>query len=198
MAPKGKKKKDVAVKKSDDDIPDELQDLPEKTLRDRIEVFNFRHTKAMQERNFMQLEKDMVNRFYEITRDEVKQISAKLLNKDRLMEMMERDHRVHIKVHEQKVQNLEYEHKNAREAVQQEGDVAIDQELESHQENIRAMQGEKVKHRQDLNEQQLAKNEEVRMFKDTFARNLQKLREEFEKQVEDLVSDLELRRAVEI
>ena len=25
----------------------------------------------MQERNFMQLEKDMVNRFYEITRDEV-------------------------------------------------------------------------------------------------------------------------------
>jgi hypothetical protein len=178
-------------------------------LRDRIEVFNFRHNKAEKERNFMQLEKDMVNRFYEITRDEVKQISAKLLNKDRLMEMMERDHRVHIKVHEQKVQNLEYEHKNAREAVQQEGDVAIDQELESHQENIQLMQEEKVKHRQDLNEQQLAKNEEVRMFKDTFARNLQKLREDFdanhqklqeeyEKQVEDLISDLELRRAVEI
>merc|ERR1719331_3223209 len=47
------------------------------------------------------------------------------------------------------------------------------------------------------------------MFKDTFARNLQKLREDFdlnhhklqreyEKQVEDLIADLELRRAVEI
>lgn len=37
--------------------------------------------------------------------------------KDRKMEMMEKDHRVHIKVHEQKVQNLEYEHKNSAKEV---------------------------------------------------------------------------------
>ena len=51
--------------------------------------------------------KDNVNRFYEITKQEVKQIEAELLHMDRFMETMERDHRVYIKVHEQKVQNLE-------------------------------------------------------------------------------------------
>jgi hypothetical protein len=209
MGKKGKKGKGADVKKADDEIPEEFRDLSEKVLRDRIEVFNFRHNKAEKERNYMQLEKDMVNRFYEITRDEVKQISAQLLNKDRLMEMMERDHRVHIRVHEQKVQNLEYEHKNERSKVQLEGEVSIGKELESHSEAIKGMQSEKVKYRMELNEQQLAKNEEVRMFQDGFARNLQKLREDFEqnhqklqeeydKQVEDLIAELELRRAVEI
>merc|ERR1711985_12205 len=111
-----------------EEIPEEFGDLTIPQLREKIEAFQYRLNKSAKERNYMQLEKDMVNRFYQITKDEVKQISAKLLNKDRLMEMMERDHRVHIKVHEQ----------------------------------------------------QLAKNEEVRMFKDTFARNLQKLREDFE------------------
>jgi len=205
---KGKKGKKEPEQKAED-IPEELRDLSAPQLRERIEVFQFRLHKTEKERNYMQLEKDMVNRFYEITREEVKQISAELLNKDRMMEMMERDHRVHLKVHEQKVQNLEYEHKNARTAVQGEGEVGLTQELEGHTETLRDMQGEKVKYRQELSEQQLAKNEEVRMMQDGWTRNLHKLREDFdhnhrelqreyEKQVEDLIADLELRRAVEI
>ena len=49
-----------------------------------------------------------VHRFYDITKHEVKQCEAEILNKCSKMEMIERDHRTHLKVHEQKVLNLEY------------------------------------------------------------------------------------------
>merc|ERR1712087_627004 len=94
-----------------------------------------RLVKISKDRNYMQLEKDMVNRFYEITKQEVKQIDAELLDMDKQMEMLLRDHRVHIKVHEQKVQNLEYEHKESRRQVNHGGDMAIQKEREMHSEH---------------------------------------------------------------
>merc|ERR1711912_101297 len=112
------------------------------------------------ERNYMQLEKDMVNRFYEITKQEVKQIEAELLNMDRQMEMLERDPRVHIKVHEQKVQNLEYEHKNSKRTVTQEGDMGIQKERDIHTDNVMRMNREKIDIKRELKDQQLAKVED--------------------------------------
>merc|ERR1719183_2516176 len=124
----GKKGKKAKEKEPEEDIPDDLADLSRAALRDRIEAFKYRFNKAAKDRNYMQLEKDMVNRFYDITKQEVKQIEAELLNMDRQMEMLERDHRVHIKVHEQKVQNLEYEHKNSKRQVLQDGEMSIQTE----------------------------------------------------------------------
>jgi len=142
MGKKGKKKKGEKVE-LEEEIPQDLKELSVPMLRDRIEAFHYRLNKAMKERNYMQLEKDMVNRFYEITKQEVKQIEAELLNMDRQMEMLERDHRVHIKVHEQKVQNLEYEHKNSKRQVGQEGDMGIQKERDIHTDNVVRMNREK-------------------------------------------------------
>merc|ERR1719327_2190511 len=157
----------------------------------------------------MQLEKDMVNRFYEITKNEVQQVEAELLNMDRQMKMMERDHRVHIKVHEQKVQNLEYEHKNNSRQVQQEGEMSIQYECEEHGNRVVDMSKEKEQIKKDLKERQLANEDDVKMLRQGFAKNLGKLRETFEanhkqlerqyeEQVATLKVDLELRRKVEI
>merc|ERR1719502_89271 len=158
----------------------------------------------MKERNYMQLEKDMVNRFYEITKGEVAQIEAELLSIDRQMEMLERDHRVHIKVHEQKVQSLEYEHKNSKREVSQEGDMGIQKERDIHTDNVVRMNSEKIDIKRQLKDQQLANEEDVKMLRQGFAKALGKLRETFEQnhrqleaqyeeQVEQLRIDLELK-----
>lgn len=207
MGKKGKKKKNVAEER--DPIPADLQDYTIGMLKDRIDAFNHRLMKAMKDRNYMQLEKDMVNRFYEITKQEVKQIEAELLNMDRQMEMLERDHRVHIKVHEQRVQNLEYEHKNAKGQVKNGGDMSIQQEREMHKDRVLQMNKEKLDIKRDLKEQQLENEDDVKMMCQGFAKSLMKLRETFEhnhkqlekhyeQQVEELKIDLELRRKVEI
>eukprot|EP00971_Amphidinium_carterae_P020713 408274-Amphidinium_carterae.1 len=86
---------------------------------------------------------------------EVKQIEAELLNMDRQMEMLERDHRVHIKVHEQKVQNLEYEHKNSRKQVQLDGEMSVQKEKELHTEHGANMNKDKQEIKRELRERQL-------------------------------------------
>jgi len=208
MGKKGKKKKNEA-KAPEEDIPPDLKELSVPMLRDRIDAFNYRLSKAAKDRSYMQLEKDMVNRFCEITKGEVKQIEAELLNMDRQMEMLERDHRVHIKVHEQKVQNLEYDHKNSRRQVQEEGFGGIKKERAMHADRVIQMNKEKVDTKRDLKEQQLANEDDVKMLRQGFAKSLGKLRETFEQnhrhletqyeeQVEQLKIDLELRRKVEI
>jgi hypothetical protein len=151
----------------------------------------------------------MVQRFYDISRQEVKQCEAELLNKDRLMETMERDHRVHIEVHKQKVQNLQYEHKNQRGHVQQDGEVNLQAELDTHTQSIHAMSKEKAAIRYELRELQTNYEGDTRTYKNGFEKALFKLREsleanhqllveQYEEQVKELKQDLELRRAVEI
>lgn len=208
MGKKGKKKK-VPDKDPDADLDPDLKGLSIPSLQDRINLFQDRFIKISRDRNYMQLEKDMVNRFYEITKQEVKQIDAELLDMDRTMEILLRDHRVQIKVHEQKVQNLEYEHKESRRQVNHGGDSSVQQEREEHGERVLGMNREKLDIKRDLREQQLKDEEEVEMMRKGFAKSLQKLRETFEhnhhdlfeqyeRQVEELKIDLELRRKVEI
>lgn len=193
----------------EEDIPGDLKELSQPMLKDRIEAFHYRLNKAMKERNYMQLEKDMVNRFYEITKQEVKQIEAELLNMDRQMEMLERDHRVHIKVHEQKVQNLEYEHKNGKRQVTQEGEMSIQKERDIHTDNVVRMNREKMDIKAELERTRLANVEDVGVLNKRFRSQLEKLRQTFEQnhrqlesqyeeQVQQLRIDLELKAKVEV
>ena len=77
-------------------------------LKERSDAASYQYTKSAKERNFMQVEVDLVQRLYDITKSEVKESAAQLIAMDRQMEMMEKDHRVNLKVYEQKVQNLSY------------------------------------------------------------------------------------------
>jgi len=203
----GKKKK--VEKDPDEHIDPDLKDLPVAALRDRIDAFQHRFAKISKDRNYMQLEMDMVNRFYGITKSEVSQHDAELLDMDRQMEALERDHRVHIKVHEQRVQNLEYEQKESRRQVHQGGDMAIQKEREDHCERVWNMNSEKMDIKRDLREHQLKNEDDVKMMRHGFAKGLQKLRdtfehnhqqllEQYERQVEELKVDLELRRKVDL
>jgi len=210
---KGKKKGKGGDGPEQEVIPVEFLELTRKQLEEKIETFEYRLHKAAKDRNYMQLEKDMVNRFYDITRREVKQLEAELLNKDRQMETMEKDHRVNIKVYEQKVQNLEYEHKNNRSEVQDEGERAIQDELSQHSKHVSKMQSEKKDIQAQLRETQLANEDDVRSRMRNFKTALERLRNEgpdsfearhkqlekqYEDQVEQLKADLELQRKVEI
>lgn len=209
MGKKAGKKKKSEDKAPEEQIPTEFKELSIPNLRDRIEAFQYRFNKAAKDRNYMQLEKDMVNRFYEITKSEVKQIEAELLNMDKQMEILERDHRVLIKVYEQKVQNREYEHKETKRQVHDGGAMDLQKEREVHSEHVLAMNKEKLDIKRDLKEQQLENEDDVKMMRQGFAKSLQKLRdtfehnhsllmEQYEEQVEQLKVDLELRRKVEI
>jgi len=209
MGKKGKKAAKAEVVQEEEVIPEEFKDLTIPQLREKIEAYTYRLNNAAKERNYIQLEKDMVNRFYEITRQEKAQIEATLLNKGRHMEQMERDHRVHIRVYEQKVQNLEYEHKQELAAVASEEKQILAEELEAHEDKLQEFETIKKQQAQQLFERRLANDYDAKMLQSGLQKNLVKLRETFEanhqvllRRYEDLkdtlYEDLELRRRVEI
>jgi len=210
MAKKGKKNKKKQPESSDDEkYPEDLRNRNSQMLRDVIDSFGDTLGKYAKSRNYMQLEKDMVNRFYDITKNEVKTTEAKLLDMDWRMETLERDHRVQLKVHEQRVQNLEYEHRNDKRLVEQDGEAAIQKEREMHSDMVTNMNQEKLDIKRDLRDLQDSNQEEIRIVETSFARalqtlkgtfeqNHQNLQKQYEEQVEQLKIDLELRRKVEI
>ena len=68
--------------------------------------------KEAEDRNYMQLERDKINEFWEITKAELEERKAELRNRDRDAEELEEKHQVEIKVYKQKVKHLLYEHQN--------------------------------------------------------------------------------------
>ncbi|CAD7933201.1 unnamed protein product [Amoebophrya sp. A25] len=206
MGKKGKKKEPEEV---EEEIPEEFKDLSTPMLLEKIQGLQYRLVKVSKERNYMQLENDMVHRFYEITKQEVKQCDAEISNKSSKQEMIERDHRTHLKVHEQKVLNLEYEHKNNRRLVLADGEESVLAEKEVHKAKTSGLTSTKDQLKQDGQTRKLADQEDLRMLKTGFERNLKKLRETFEgnhgqleksyeEQIAELKRDLELKRKCEI
>ena len=98
-------------------------------LKERSDAASYQYNKSAKERNYMQVEVDLVQRLYDITKTEVRigrtvlffqfvrviacfkrfvmfefcevgECESKLISMDRQMEMMEKDHRVNLKVYE--------------------------------------------------------------------------------------------------
>merc|ERR1719265_1715512 len=112
-------------------------------------------------------------------------------------------------VHEQKVQNLEYEHKNSKRQVIQEGDMGIQKERDIHTDNVVNMNREKRQIKDEFRELQFSHAEDIKMMRMQFAKGLDKVRKTFEQnhealvaqyenQVEQLKIDLELKAKVEV
>jgi len=205
----GKKGKKVAKEDEEEEIPEEYRDMSIPMLREKIQGLQYRLVKVAKERNYMQLENDMVKRFYSITQHEVQQCEAEISNKASKMEMIERDHRTHLKVHEQKVLNLEYEHKNNRRLVLQDGEESVAAEKEVHKDRISKHSQDKAALRQEAEKLEADRQEECSHLKTGFTRSLGRLRETMEKQFHELVElyekqneelkiDLELKRKCEV
>lgn len=191
----------------DEGLDPELKCLSTSSLEDRINIFEDRYAKISRDRNHMQLEKDMITRFYDIAKQEVRQVEAQIIDKDRDMDSIQLNHRVQIKVHENSIHRLAYNHKDAWRSATQERDAAIQDDRESHSERARSMNHERLDISRDRWKQQLKGEEGVEMIRSGFAKNLRRLRESFERrqedmqaqyerQVEELKADLELEQRV--
>lgn len=152
---------------------------------------------------------DTISTFYDITRKEVTDLEREILDRDRVMEEMEKHHRVEVRVYIQKVKHLEYEHKNNLRRVEGRGDSQVHEEKEGHHERELSLKLAKQSLKLELKNQQLAYEMEIKAMKEMHQKNLDKLREDFENnlrafrgrleaRLERLRQDLELRRKVEI
>jgi len=178
-------------------------------LNSKITTLEKEKNKEEEYRNYMQLERDKVNAFWEITKKDLEDKKAELRNKDREMEEMEERHQVEIKVYKQKVKHLLYEHQNNITTLKADGEMALKLQQDEFAKREDDLQQDKRSLKLDLKEMELAHEDVVRQLKLDNAKEITKLRQEFElnakelqnkyeKKMKMLRDDLELRRKQEI
>ena len=168
MGKKGKKGRKKGKKQKDprETLPDNIQQMDIQTLQREIEVWRQRlfDTKVLRNKN--QNEKDLIKQFYEVTKQSVESIKSQIRNKDTDMEKLEDDHRVEVKVYNQKIKHLEHDHK-----------VSLTQlDVKSKE----TMKDEKNHHITTENKAILDKNEIKRQIVETDLSNISRVQKEME------------------
>ncbi|KAG5177420.1 growth-arrest-specific micro-tubule binding-domain-containing protein [Tribonema minus] len=202
---KGKAKKEEAAVVEET----EYDNMDLEMLHEVVPMLKQQLEKSMLDRNYVQLERDTIQTFYDISRREARDLGMNIAAKDREMELMEDNHRVEVRVYMQKVKHLEYEHRNNLRAVEAEGASLLGDESAQHGERDADLKCAKHDLKRSLAERELLNAEEISQVKAAHLKNLTKMREGFdgslaelrercEARLAQLEMDLELRRKVDV
>ncbi|CAM9940803.1 unnamed protein product [Ascophyllum nodosum] len=207
---KGKKgKKLQVVQEETGELDLEYDNMDLEMLQEVVPMLKQQLEKSMLDRNYVQLERDTVQTFYDITQREVKDLELKITAKDRETELMEDNHRVEVRVYVQKVKHLEYEHQNNVESIENEGKDLLGKETDLHGQRSSGLERSKKGLKSEVEERHLIYADEISQVKKGHVKTLTKMREEFETNLTELRArcdaklaqleeDLELRRKVGI
>lgn len=211
MGPKKKVKKAKKGMKEEEAIleePSEYDTMDVPMLKEVIQMLTQQLDKAQVDRNYVQHERDMIESFYDITKQEIQDHETQIMGKEREMEIMEDNHRVEVRVYAQKVKHLDYEHKQNLKRVQTDGTGYMDEERDLHEHRETVLRSKKQSLKLERKEQKVSNEDEIDQMKHAHEKNLTKLREQFEKnnaalerrcqeRLRDLHEALELRRKVD-
>ncbi|KAG7470664.1 hypothetical protein MATL_G00116200 [Megalops atlanticus] len=211
MPPKKKGGKKSAKKGKTPTVVDGLstEEMSKEQLEEHIVRLREELDREREERNYFQLERDKIHTFWEITKRQLEEKKADLRNRDREMEESEERHQVEIKVYKQKVKHLLYEHQNSLSEQKTEGviNTKLMQKEHSELENElrKGMRGLRVDIKeQELSNENLVKSlklkhdEEMTNMRHDFERQVREIEEKYNKKMQVLRQDLDLRRKTEI
>ncbi|KAJ3083031.1 Dynein regulatory complex subunit 4, partial [Quaeritorhiza haematococci] len=162
-----------------------------------------------EERNYFQLERDKISSFWEITKNELSESKAELLNKARELEELEEKHQVEIKVYKQKVKHLLYEYQNNVAHLQTDSERALQLDQEEHLSREQQLKRDKRALKLELKELELSHediikslkqkhDQEITRMRNDFERRAKELHAKYEKKMKVIRDELELKRKNEI
>ena len=102
MGPKkGGKGGGKAKKEPEKEEESEYDTMDLEMLREVVPMLRQQLDKAMLDRNYVQLERDSIQQFFDITHRDVTELELAVSAKEREMEMLEDNHRVELRVYQQ-------------------------------------------------------------------------------------------------
>lgn len=191
------------------DIPEEIKQLSMEDLQNEIETMRTRLVDSRVRRNYIQNEKEAIKKFYEISLKQAEDVDSKVRNQETLMQELDDNHRVEVKVYAQKIKHLEYDHKNELVKTAADGRRVMRDEDNDHIMTQNMAKKEKVDVRKQIKETELANIDYVDRQHEKHERALTKLREsydinlraleqKYQEKLDRLSEDLELRLKVEV
>lgn len=140
-----------------------------KMTREQLELYSHKILEEMErereERNYFQLERDNIRRFWEITRHKLEEAKSEIRNKERKNEELAEKHEKEIKLFKQKVKYLMYEHQTNLSETKAEQMVALKLSQDNHIDQENHLLKDKEDLRKLIKEQELEHVNEVRALK---------------------------------
>ncbi|XP_062860556.1 dynein regulatory complex subunit 4 [Trichomycterus rosablanca] len=185
------------------------EEMSKEQLEEHIVRLREELDREREERNYFQLERDKIHTFWEITKRQLEEKKADLRNRDREMEEAEERHQVEIKVYKQKVKHLLYEQQNNIAELKTEGVIATKLVQKEHadlenelRKGIRTLKVDLKE--QELSNENLTKNlklkhdEDITKLRNDFERQVREIEAKYEKKMQALRQEQDLRRKTEI
>lgn len=185
------------------------EEMSKEQLEEHIMRLREELDREREERNYFQLERDKIHTFWEITRRHLEENKCELRNRERELEEVEERHQVEIKVYKQKVKHLLYEQQNMLSELKAESIISTkllqDEHADLEKEQWKDMRSLKLElKQQELSSENVLKrihlkhDEETTDLRNDFARQVQEIGSKYEKRMQKLRQEEELRRKTEI
>lgn len=155
---KGKKKKGA---KEEPEPEDHYMQMKGEQLEITIANLREKLSDAKIKRNMLQIEKDMIHDFYHNTREEIKELEARISNFDTEMQNAEENQKTDTNSHMQKVKHLYYEHENSCNQVKAEAKNIMSSEHQNHGENEKLAQKNKQEKKDHYGQEEYANIAEI-------------------------------------
>ncbi|XP_067245156.1 dynein regulatory complex subunit 4 isoform X6 [Chanodichthys erythropterus] len=185
------------------------EEMSKEQLEEHIVRLREELDREREERNYFQLERDKIHTFWEITRRHLEENKCELRNRERELEEAEERHQVEIKVYKQKVKHLLYEQQNMLSELKAESVSSTKQlqkehaVLENHlQKDVRNLKvylkEQELSSENVLKSIHLKHDEEITDLRNDFARQVREIGSKYEKRMQKLRQEEDLRRKTEI
>lgn len=189
----GKKKKGGKAKEEVVEEVTEYDNMEHDMLQEVVPMLKVQLDKQKLDRNYVQLERDTIQTFFDITRKEVNGMENRMSRMDLKAQTMVEEHHMEVRVYLQKVKHKEYEHKQMLQSVENEKENMAEDWSEENDSKVANFVSEKKRLKMELQEKAWVATEEAKERMDMDRRNLEMMRKDFEKKVSEIQDRLDLR-----
>ena len=126
-------------------IDGEFVDMEVLALKSNILTYRERFNDMKSKRNYIQMDRDMVEGFYDNTQKEIEELKTQITNKETDAQKMEEDHQMEIRVYLHKVKQLEYEQEKTNKDIELDGEGAKTSETDYFNQRLTDMTKDKLK-----------------------------------------------------
>eukprot|EP01002_Notosolenus_urceolatus_P015418 NODE_793_length_1775_cov_107.610081_g648_i0.p1 GENE.NODE_793_length_1775_cov_107.610081_g648_i0~~NODE_793_length_1775_cov_107.610081_g648_i0.p1 ORF type:complete len:457 (-),score=141.49 NODE_793_length_1775_cov_107.610081_g648_i0:69-1439(-) len=185
------------------------KEQPTEALASQLMQVTEEVSKAKQLRNYFQLERDKIAKFWEVSKDDLDNHRAALMNLQADIQEAEEKHAVELKVYQQKVRHLTYQHRVHLQLEREATEQSVRDCVHKHREGVDGQKGARKQIVDQVAEQKTEHYDRVEEKRREDARMLQLQRQEqekvlretsdkYERKLKAVAQELELRRKAEI
>lgn len=103
---------------------DEYMKMDYKTLGTNLEQLKEKYSDIKSKRNYIQQDRDIIEKFYHNTKSEIDKLSRDIILKESESQAKEEEHQMEVKVFLQKVKHLEYDQEKKNKEIERDGQQA--------------------------------------------------------------------------